>query len=202
MERRGLLGVVAGVAIGWGAASSGLLGSDGTERDATTRDESATRTSAAAGLASTATGTPARTSESGAAADEETATAVETEASPESTPTPDSTSTAVPESTPTATPEPENLQENLDVHTNSTGVGDDPGDEVSIVYVIRNGHEFAVDVSFQATLRLADGEHHRTTRFTRIDAGSLVSGKILFDAHEQRASGWGFSLRRVDRASE
>ncbi|WP_224446981.1 hypothetical protein [Haloprofundus salilacus] len=204
MNRRGLLGLVAGVTLGWTAASFVYLSSDDDAAVGEREEDGVTNR----GETGTGNETSAESSSQGAETDQASDTPIgDGESETETERIDDETTTATetapePTATPEPTPEPENLREKIDVHTATTGVGDEPGEEVSINYVIRNEHEFAVDISFEATLRLANGTTLRETRSAEIDGGSLTSGEFVFDDHEQRATGWGFSLQTVERASD
>ncbi|WP_224269413.1 hypothetical protein [Haloprofundus salinisoli] len=206
MKKRGLLGLVAGTTLGWTAASFVFLSSSDDADDASDADAAVGGRDGEANRGQTGSETPAESPSQSEVTDRWADTPVDDETGTETNGGDEETATATettpePAATAESTPEPENLREKIDVHTNSAGVGDDPGDEVSINYVIRNEHEFAVDIAFEATLRLANGATQRTRRTARIDGGSLTSGEFVFDDHEQRATGWGFSLQSVSRAS-
>ncbi|WP_157572816.1 hypothetical protein [Halogranum rubrum] len=183
MDRRSLLSLVAGVAIGWTGATlvdddssnddSGDAGGSGGAGDGTGSPSPTD--------APPATGTPTPTPEP---AETQTATA-----EPTATPEPTPTETATPESNP-------ELQRNLDI--NSRGFGDD--ETYQVLYSIRNENDVAVSVTFVATVQLQNGTELREKRTATIDPGQAATDELVFDEYESSPSGYGFRPTRTVEA--
>ena len=179
MDRRSLLTLAAGVALGWTGAT--VLDDDSPA--AGWSDSDVGQTSGTETPPTTDSPTPTSTAEP-----TETATATEPTESP----------TATPEPTETATPTPESnqaLQGNLDVY--SRGFDDDGS--YKVLYSIRNENDVTVEVTFEATVSLRNGTELREERTATVDPGQAASDEFVFDEYESSPTGYGFRpLRTVE----
>lgn len=173
MDRRSLLSLVAGVAIGWTGAT--LVDDDDSADDDTDAGGRGGSGSPSPTEVPPDTGTP--------------------------TPTPEpaeTTATAEPTATPTETATPESngaLQRNLDI--DSRGFGDDT--TYQVLYSIRNENDVAVSVTFEATVQLQNGTKLRRERTATIDPGQAATDEFVFDEYESSPSGYGFRpIRTVE----
>lgn len=179
MGRRGVLSLLAGIAIGWTGAT--LVDDDEDRNEPPVGEVGGSNESTAA---PTATATP-----------EPTATA-----EPTTTETPEPTATDTPGPTttePTATSTPEaGLGSNLDV--SSRGNGDETSYQV--LYSIINRNDVTVVVDFAATVNLRNGETLRQERTATIDPGQAATDEFVFEGYESSPTGWGFAPTDVRRA--
>jgi hypothetical protein len=186
MDRRSLLTLVAGAALGWTGA--------------TVLDDDSPAAGGSDGDAGKASGTQSPTTDSPTPppTDEPTETATAT-AEPTATTETTESPTATVEPTETATPTPESnsaLQGNLDVY--SRGFDDDGS--YKVLYSIRNENDVAVEVTFEATVSLRNSNSDlREVRTATIDPGQAASDEFVFDEYESSPTGYGFRpLRTVE----
>lgn len=187
MDRRSLLALAGGVALGWTGAT--VVGGDDDTDDSAggSGSGSAAGTETPTPETASATDTPTPEPASTTATPTETATATPEPASPTATAT----------ATPTATPESNRaLQANLDVY--SRGFADD--NSYKVLYSIRNENDVTVEVTFEATVSLQNSNSKlRETRTATIEPGQAASDEFVFDEYDSKPTGYGFKpLRTVE----
>lgn len=177
MNRRSLIILVTGGALGWTGATV-VNDGDGNGDDAPPAADGNSETDA-----------PPRSTET---VSSPTGTAQPT-ATAEPTPEASPTATQTPE--PTTTPDP-SLRRNIDVY--SRGFEDDSS--YKVLYSLRNENDARVAVSFEATVTLRNGDTLMKQETATIDPGQGVNSEFVFEGYDSSPTGWGFQLRDVEAA--
>ncbi|SEO77998.1 hypothetical protein SAMN04487948_10590 [Halogranum amylolyticum] len=183
VNRRSLLVLLGGAAVGW----TGATVADGDD-DAPSDGRSGGNATATPRSAGAATQSPTTRDPTPTATDRPTST-------PTPEPTPTATESPTPTAEPTATTNPD-LQRNLDVH--SRGFDDD--DAYRVLYSVRNENDVAVSVTFEATVRLQNGRRLRSERTATVEPGQAATDEFVFDEYSSSPSGYQFRLRRTVEA--
>lgn len=181
MDRRSLLSLLVGVALGWTGAT--VVGGGRSSDEESDPDAEETRpTEVASPAESSPTAEPSTETETEAAPVDPTSTETETETPASQTRTAEATTNA-------------ELQRNLDVH--SRGFADD--DAYRVLYSIGNENDVAVSVTFEATVSLQNGSELRSERTATIEPGQAATDEFVFDQYESSPTGYGFRpLRTVE----